>query len=121
MTQPAGRVCGQLVAFRFILRASPYIDVSDAISLALRLFIYRSIVLKLPRWERMYSGIKTACSVTLGYLRWLNSRNGDQNPLVWRHPYYQLIRVGIPLPLRCLRGGLLVYSDKAFHCRLPSG
>jgi hypothetical protein len=49
MAQPAGRVCGQPAVFGFILRASPFIDVSDAISLVLRLSIYRSIDLKLPR------------------------------------------------------------------------
>ena len=49
MTQPAGRVCGQPAAFGFILRASPFIAISDATSLALRLFIYRSIGLKLAR------------------------------------------------------------------------
>jgi hypothetical protein len=44
MTQPAGRMCGQPTAFGFILRTLRFIDISDAISLALHiLFTCRSV------------------------------------------------------------------------------
>jgi hypothetical protein len=58
MAQPTGRVCGQPAAFKFILRASPFIDLSDAISLALRLSIYRSTSLKLPRYLEIIRDVK---------------------------------------------------------------